>query len=346
MEKQFGLDRADFSPCPGCYHRLNPTRTLLHLNRLAPITPTQPLVAILLATYQGERYLAEQLDSFARQTYTNWRVWASDDGSSDGTLPLLHRYQAQWGPDRLTLLEGPAQGASRNFLSLTYNQDIQADYYAYSDQDDIWEDDKLKRALAWLKTQNNSTPALYCTRTRLVDAQNRETGLSPNFRRRPSFANALMQNITGGNTMVFNNTTRRLLCQAGPETEVVIHDWWAYLVTTACGGAVQFDTEPSLRYRQHGGNLIGMSAAGPSLSSRAAKLLGPTLRHNNDINLQALQPLIPNMPPGNRWVLEQFTKARQQWLIPRIIGFWRAGVYRLTFSGNLGMALAMILNRL
>jgi len=316
------------------------------LNRLPSVTPAHPLVAILLATYQGERYLAEQLDSFARQTYMNWRAWASDDGSSDGTLPLLRRYRTQWGADRLILQTGPAQGSSRNFLSLTYNQDIQADYYAYSDQDDIWEDDKLERALSWLTTQDSGIPALYCTRTRLVDAHNREIGLSPNFHRSPSFANALMQSITGGNTMVFNNAARRLLCQVDPGTEVVIHDWWVYLAIAACGGIIHFDPKPGLRYRQHDGNLIGMRANGPTLASRVAKLFGPTLRHNNDIHLHALQVLISKMPPENRWVLEQFTQARQQWLIPRMIRFWRTGVYRLTVSDNLGMVLAMILNRL
>ena len=318
------------------------------MNSPAPTTTANaaPLVAILLATYQGERYLPEQLDSFARQTYGNWRAWASDDGSTDQTLPILRRYQAQWTPGQLTILQGPAQGSSRNFVSLTHNPDIQADYYAYSDQDDIWEDDKLERALAWLKTQSADKPALYCTRTRLVDANNQEIGLSPNFTRPPGFANALMQNITGGNTMVFNHAARRLLCLAGQDTEIVIHDWWAYLVVTACGGAVRFDPEPGLRYRQHDGNLIGMAAGGPSLASRIAKLFGPTLKRNNDIHLRALQTLAPHMPPENRQVMQQFAAARQQWLIPRLIGFKKAGLYRQTTSGNLGMFLALLLNRL
>lgn len=305
-----------------------------------------PLVAILLATYQGERYLPEQLDSFARQTHTNWRAWASDDGSTDSTLAILQSYQAQWAPKKLTMLKGPAQGSSRNFVSLTHNPSIQADYYAYSDQDDIWEDNKLERALAWLKTQDASKPALYCTRTRLVDANNKEIGLSPNFRRPPSFANALMQNITGGNTMVFNDATRRLLYRVSADTEIVIHDWWVYLVVTACGGTVHFDPEPGLRYRQHGGNLIGMAAGGPTLASRAAKLFGPTLKRNNDIHLRALQQVTPHMPAKNCQILAQFAAARQQWLIPRLIIFKKAGLYRLTTSGNLGMVIALVLNRL
>uniref|UniRef100_UPI00334064C8 glycosyltransferase family 2 protein n=1 Tax=Castellaniella defragrans TaxID=75697 RepID=UPI00334064C8 len=309
-------------------------------------TAPQPSVAILLATYQGERYLPEQLDSFARQTYSNWKAWASDDGSTDDTLPILRRYQTQWAPGQLTIIKGPAQGSSRNFVSLTHNPAIQADYYAYSDQDDIWEDDKLARALAWLNTQDADKPALYCTRTRLVDAQNKEIGLSPNFRRPPSFANALMQNITGGNTMVFNNAACRLLRSVPEDTEIVIHDWWVYLVVTACGGAVCFDPVPGLRYRQHENNLIGMSAGGPPLVSRIAKLFGTTLRENSDIHLKALQILKQHMTPENRCIMEIFSKARANWLLPRLAGYKKAGVYRLTFTGNIGMVIASVLNRL
>jgi len=328
-----------------CYHRPNPTLPCSALNTPAH-TDTASQVAILLATYQGERYLSEQLDSFARQTHANWRVWASDDGSTDNTLAILRRYQAQWAPGKLTILKGPALGSSRNFVSLTHNPGIQAAYYAYSDQDDIWEDDKLARALAWLQTQDAGKPALYCTRTRLVDAYNHEIGLSPNFRRPPSFANALMQNITGGNTMVFNDAARRLLCMVDEDTELVIHDWWVYLVVTASGGTVHFDPVPCLRYRQHNDNLIGMSAKGQSLRSRIAKLFGPILKRNNDVHLRALQPLIPYMPPESRQLMAQFAAARQRWLIPRIIGFKKAGLYRMTASGNLGMVAAIVLNRL
>lgn len=309
-------------------------------------TAAPPSVAILLATYQGERYLSEQLDSFARQTHSNWKAWASDDGSTDSTVSILQRYQAQWAPGQLTIMRGPAQGSSRNFTSLTHSPAIQADYYAYSDQDDIWEDDKLARALAWLTTQEADKPALYCTRTRLVDAQNREIGLSPNFQRPPGFANALMQNITGGNTMVFNDAARRLLCSVPADTEIVIHDWWVYLVVTACGGVIYFDPEPGVRYRQHDSNLIGMTVEGPPLTSRIANLFGTTLQKNTDVNLKALQALRQHMSPESQQIMERFIKARGSKLLPRLIGYKRAGIYRLTRRGSISLAISAILNRI
>ncbi|MYN15050.1 glycosyltransferase [Pusillimonas sp. TS35] len=309
-------------------------------------TPTISHVAILLATYNGERYLPEQLASFARQTHKNWRVWASDDGSTDNTRAILEQHSRDWGPNKLTVVPGPRQGSSRNFVSLTHRAEVQADHYAYSDQDDIWEDNKLARALAWLSMQDPTTPALYCTRTRLVDARNNEIGLSPNFRRPPGFANALMQNITGGNTMVFNDAARRLLRTAPEDTEIVIHDWWTYLAVTACGGTVHFDPEPGLRYRQHDNNLIGMTAGGPSLRARITKLFGTTLKRNTDVNLNALNTLAHRITPQNREILDYFIKARRSPLLSRLWGYRKARIYRLTTTDSIGMAIAAVLNRL
>jgi glycosyltransferase involved in cell wall biosynthesis len=120
-----------------------------------------PKVAILLCTYQGQHYLAEQLVSFAAQSHTNWKVWASDDGSEDDTHAILEDYLQKWPTGRLSIHFGPAEGFAANFLSLSCKTAIEADYYAYSDQDDVWESDHLARALDYLKTVPADVPALY-----------------------------------------------------------------------------------------------------------------------------------------------------------------------------------------
>lgn len=117
-------------------------------------------VAILLCTYHGQHYLAEQLDSFAAQTYANWEVRTSDDGSQDNTRSILEAYKQKWPAGRLHVNAGPAQGFAANFLSLTCNASIEADFYAYSDQDDIWDADKLARAVQWLESVPAEVPAL------------------------------------------------------------------------------------------------------------------------------------------------------------------------------------------
>lgn len=313
---------------------------------LHEINNALPKVAILLCTYHGQHYLAEQLDSFLAQSHSNWEVWASDDGSEDDTHAILEAYRQKWPAGRLSLHFGPAEGFAANFLSLTRKSSIEADYYAYSDQDDVWEVDKLERAVRWLETIPRNIPALYCSRTRLVDAENNEIGLSPLFSKPPSFANALMQNIGGGNTMVFNNAARELLREAGEDTPVITHDWWAYMVVTGCGGKVFYDNYPSLRYRQHDGNLVGMNATWAARLKRIRMLWEGRFRDWNDCNIAGLRKLQHKLTLENRETLERFAKARPMSLIPRLMHLKRSGIYRQTLFGNLGLIAAAIFGKI
>ena len=306
----------------------------------------QPLVAILLCTYRGQQYLVDQLESFASQTMTNWHVFASDDGSQDDTLQILARYQKQWGVSKLSLLSGPAKGFSANFLSLVCCTDIHADLYAYSDQDDIWEPHKLQTAVNWLQSVPADVPALYCSRTQLVDADNNHIGLSPLFSRPPCFANALMQNIGGGNTMVFNHAARLLLQMAGNNFDVVTHDWWTYLVVTACGGQVRYDPCTTVRYRQHGANMVGMNSSWIARLARARLMARGRFIHWSNQNIDALTRLENRITPENSEILELFTQSRQHRLLPRLRGLKRTGIYRQSWLSNLGLIVAVIFRKI
>ena len=305
-----------------------------------------PSVAILMCTYQGERYLAEQLDSFEAQSHANWALWVSDDGSRDATHSILEQYQQRWGEQRLHIVAGPGKGVTANFLSLTCLASIDSDYYAYADQDDIWLAQKLQRALDTLGSVPAGVAALYCARTCLVDANNREIGHSPLFTKPPSFANALMQNLGGGNTMVFNEAARALMQEAGADVDVPVHDWWAYLVVSACGGRVFYDAEPALRYRQHGANLIGMNAGAGARLRRMLLLWRGGYRAWGERHVRALERLRARMSPDSLAVFEAFSQARNSALLPRIAGFRRAGIYRQSFAGNLGLVFAAVFGKL
>lgn len=311
-----------------------------------PRSPETARVAILLGTYHGQRYLAEQLDSFAAQSHENWEVWASDDGSEDDTRSILEDYKSKWDAGCLFIHSGPAKGFAANFLSLTCNANITADYYAYSDQDDVWEIDKLARAVQWLESVPPDIPALYCSRTRLVDSENNEIGLSPLFNKAPSFANALMQNIGGGNTMVFNNAALNLLREAGENKFVITHDWWTYIIVTGCGGKVFYDSKPTLRYRQHGGNLVGTNANWKARLRRIRMLFQGRFKHWNDCNISALSTLEHRLTPQNREILRRFADARNMSLIPRLIHLKSSGIYRQTLLGNIGLIVAAIFGKI
>ncbi len=305
-----------------------------------------PEVAILLCTYNGQRYLSAQLDSIAAQTYPNWGVWASDDGSQDNTLSILAEYRSKWSDGCLAIAQGPQKGFVANFLSITCNAAIQAEYYAFCDQDDVWEADKLQRAIDWLKSVPADVPALYGSRTRLVDEQGTAVGFSPLFSRPPCFANALTQNVASGNTMVFNAAARALLLEAGGDVDVVAHDWWAYMVVTGCGGQVFYDPSPSVLYRQHDANVVGVDLSWVALLAQVRKLWRGHFRQGNGQNIQALRRLQTRLLPEYWRVLETFDAARHRWLLPRLYGLLQSGVHRQRFSGNVSLLAAAILNKI
>jgi glycosyltransferase involved in cell wall biosynthesis len=294
-----------------------------------------PLVAILLGTYNGATFLREQLSSVAQQEHQNWILYVSDDGSTDHTRDIVGSF-GRSGDVRFSLRTGPARGSTTNFLSLAVDGSIEADYFAYCDQDDIWKPEKLRRAIAHLQTAPPG-PSLYGSRVDLIDTEGRPRGRSPLFGRKPHFKNALVQNIVGGNTMVFNRAAKLLLERAGI-VDVVAHDWWTYQLISAAGGTVLYDPETTVRYRQHGQNLIGSNVGwGPRLR-RLQMLLSSRFHDWNTRNVKALEGCLDLITPENRATLELFKSARQQPSArQRLAVLRRAGVYRQTTLGNLGL---------
>lgn len=302
-------------------------------------------VAILMSTFNGESFLQEQLDSLYQQTHTNWTIHASDDGSSDGTLDVLRQNRQRTGVERLSVRQGPARGFSENFLSLLRADDISAQYFAFCDQDDIWAPRKLEYALKWLSSVPEATPALYCSRTRLVDESSNPIGFSPLFRRPPSFSNALVQSIAGGNTMVMNEAARKLLGRTPPHTTIISHDWWAYLLVTGCGGAVFYESTPQVDYRQHGQNLMGSNTRLRDRLARLNKMFDGTFKAWNSANIEALASFENELTPSSQASLLTFRNARGACLRSRLAGFRRAGVHRQSTLENVGLTAAMLINR-
>ena len=314
----------------------------------APSSPDfpAPRVAILLGTFHGHRYLKEQLDSIVEQTYTSWAIWASDDGSDAQTLDILLAYQLRLGRDRLNISRGPGQGFAANFLSLTCNDKIIAEYFAYADQDDIWDPGKLVDSVECLAVLPVDVPALYCGRTLKVDELNRVVGLSALCSKPTGFGNALVQSIASGNTMVFNRAARDLLMLAGPHVVVAAHDWWTYLLVSGSGGIVLYDPQPRVRYRQHGANLIGFNNSWEKRLKHSATLLRGRYRNWNELNLSALQTVRAMLTVENQYRMEMFLMARAGNVISRWRALRNAGVYRQTLAGNVALYFALLLTKL
>jgi len=297
------------------------------------ITGQKGHVAVLMGTYNGAAFIEKQLQSVKDQELKNWSLWVSDDGSEDDTRSITERVFSG-AENSCTLLAGPQKGFSENFKSLIGNPAIEADFYAFADQDDMWHPAKLLRAVEYLQSLPEEVPALYCTRTRLIDEHDQVLGLSPLNAKRPGFPNALLQNIASGNTMVFNAAARQLFLKI-LDLPVIAHDWALYLIVSACGGNIFFDPEPSVLYRQHKANVIGN---GMNLTQRVSNFIDAHQgrnRHWNDVNFRFLTQLKAEMTPENRVVFEAFRHIRDNTLPARLKLFKASGVYHQNRLGQM-----------
>lgn len=302
-------------------------------------------VCVLMSTYYGERFLAEQLQSIENQTYQNWRVVISDDGSMDNTLAIAKEFQHKWGSDRLEIRLGPKQGFCQNFLSMACDTAILADLYAFSDQDDVWMLDKLERAVNYFNESNESTlPRAYGSRTQIVDEALNPLGFSPEFTLPRSFRNALVQSIAGGNTQVFNQATKQLLEKGGVQ-QVVSHDWWLYQIVKGAGGIFYYDPKPTVLYRQHENALIGGTQSIKDKIDKTLYVLNGRFKNWNEINYNALCNIRHLLTRDSQEILDLFGKFRGAHIKDRIRLLEVCGLYRQTLKGTLSLWLATIINK-
>lgn len=314
---------------------------------------SHPVIHVLLATYNGERYLAQQWESIEAQEGVDVVLHIADDGSVDGTVPLLRQLQARRsGAIRAVhwVEAPPRRSATRSFLLLVahvVHNFAAARWLAYCDQDDIWLPGKLAAAHAALAVYaDTERPALYGGRTLAVDEYNREHALSPLFVQPPSFRNAVAQNIMGGNTMLMNRAAAALVADTWG-LDVVTHDWLTYQLVSGADGFVHYDARPFVRYRQHSENVIGSNLGWKARWSRLVRMLRGEYREWNQLNVAALLQRAPILSPPNQAVLRAFVEARESpTLWGRVAWLRRSRVFRQKSSEQLMLWLACVLRRI
>ena len=298
-------------------------------------------VAILLATKNGAAFLDDQLRSLAAQAHPLIDIWASDDGSTDGTLAILSDWRGRWNKGSFGIREGPGSGFADNFRTLICNEAADADFFAFCDQDDLWQADKLATALAWMRTRDASLPLLFCSRTLTISQSGDVIGMSPLFSRPPSFRNALVQSLAGGNTMVLNRAARDLVARASRRARFVSHDWWAYLLVTGAGGVVCYSPKPLVRYRQHAENLVGANTSWKARLARLRLLFGGQFARWTEMNLAGLEKNRDLLTSDATAALELFGRARKRSLLASMASLRKSGVYRQTLKGTLALWAAL-----
>lgn len=303
-------------------------------------------VTLLLASYQGEAYLKQQLTSLAAQSHSDWSLIVGDDGSRDGTAAIVKEFAATQPAGRVTMIKGPQAGATQNFLNLL-EAAPSGTAIAFCDQDDIWLPHKLEHALEFLRKTDR--PAHYAARTIICDSDMTPLTNSRRFARPLGFRNALVQACMAGNTSVFNPAAAELLkaaASAARTRRILSHDWWAYQITSGAGAELYHDPRPVLYYRQHGRSEVGRNDTLRAMAARAAKLFAGDFGEWLARNHQALRDSPVSFSSENRDLLDRFEdvltmpgpKAAKQ------IG--RLGLYRQTRPGTIALIGAALAGRL
>jgi glycosyltransferase involved in cell wall biosynthesis len=209
-----------------------------------------------MSTYNGSRYLEEQIDSILNQSLRNVQITIRDDGSTDDTVDLLKRYELR---NNIEVNKGKNLGVVGSFFELIYKIDDLSQFVAFSDQDDFWHQRKLEAALEKLFKVKPGKPAMYCSRTRLVDQDLNFISLGGGISKPVGLKNAVLQNIATGCTIVLNREAIDILKIKKPNIKNIrMHDWWIYQVLSGLGEVI-FDNSSYIDYRQHENNVIGSS---------------------------------------------------------------------------------------
>lgn len=302
-------------------------------------------VRIVLATYNGETYLREQLDSLLGQTHRDFVVEVCDDGSADGTSRIVREYQRR--DERIRLHEnGQNTGYVKNFLEGIKRS--KEPYIMLCDQDDIWNPDKIEVTLRAMKREESARPGqpvlVY------TDAVNFDSGTGKtagNFHKNSHLdtkkvdtAHLFMENKIIGCTAMLNGAVLPYL-QDLPE-EIRVHDWWLALICSHFGG-IAYVEEPTLLYRQHSGNMIGGTSFMDYVKNRLAGIRRQReVLHASYLQGQAfLRVFGSRMDRRQREIAEAFAGMDGAGWFQRRYRAFRYGFTKSGFVRNVGLFLLL-----
>lgn len=235
----------------------------------------QPSVAVLMSTYNGQRFLKEQIDSVLSQNNVCITLFIRDDGSKDNTLKIIELYKKQ-----VIFLQGINIGVGNSFMKVLSFSGQNFDYYAFCDQDDIWLPQKIYKAICMIHRYNE--PVCYCSNQTLVDSHGNIIKERYTDEIDTGYMRILCNNQVTGCTMVWNKKLQTILISAErfPSYEILrkrIHDVWVAMVASVTGILV-YDKNSYILYRQHENNVVGVKKTS-LFYEWAKKINNPSLRN-------------------------------------------------------------------
>lgn len=298
-------------------------------------------VIVLMSTYNGEEFVGEQIDSILNQTYPNIEIHVRDDGSKDGTLKILQKYEEE---GRIVLEKGRNVGFIKSFFWLVKHCPP-ADYYAFSDQDDVWEKQKIAAAVKRLEKEEAEIPLLYFSNYDFYDKDMNYVGAGDPKMKHPTFANCLLDCMSLGISIVYNRSAEELMRKHIPKHSCG-HDWWTYMVCQGMGKVI-YDRRSMVRYRRHGNNV---SAGGMDfLRFQIWRFKKFFLNHyfkNIHLQLKEYEKLYgKQLKPHDRELLALFTEDRYQLKNVWRKAFWREK-YRQSFLDEVFVRIIILIGKL
>lgn len=218
-------------------------------------------IAILMATYNGEKYICQQIDSILSQTCKDWELYIHDDGSTDNTIAAVESY-VEKNPDKIHLIDGKSTGGAKYNFFYMFGQ-VEAPYYMTCDQDDVWLEKKIELTYDKMLTIEDKADisCLVYTELRVVDSElntiaDTMSGYQSLDCHKRTINQFILQNSVTGCTMMVNRALRDKMLRITDIDNTIMHDWWAALVAAQFGKTAFID-EPTILYRQHGDNSLG-----------------------------------------------------------------------------------------
>lgn len=233
-----------------------------------------------MSSYNGEQYIDEQIESILLQKGCKVKLLVRDDGSTDSTKEILEKYHRSGKLDWYT---GENLRSAKSFINLIINCPKEYDYYAFSDQDDVWDFDKLYTAVQLLD-KNKKKPTIYCSNALLVD-ENLNSLDQYVYKHKPEFTleRILISGEIQGATMVMNKHLVKYLDQTEMPEYVPMHDYYISVLCCALGGEIIYDENSHMCYRQHSHNVLGVST---SVSSRIKRNIKRVIKQNSFLDLE------------------------------------------------------------
>lgn len=211
-------------------------------------------IIVLMSTYNGEKYLRQQIDSILNQKECVVDLIVRDDGSNDNTVKILEEYESR---NQLSWYSGKNLGAAKSFYDL-FLRASDCQYYAFADQDDIWDEDKLYIAIEALKV-HESRAALYYSNARIMDDTGNDIGINTyKVNQKLNFEGFVCCGGAIGCTMVINSELRKIALIGGMPNKIIMHDDYLTSLCFTMGGYVIYDHHSHMSYRQHNNNVIGI----------------------------------------------------------------------------------------